>query len=80
MVWRDDSWLEAIVRIAPVLVVAFILRRVLGFEEGLGGLLILVGVLAVLTVLWNFVLAALPRDEEAPPEPPAGREPRRSGS
>ena len=67
MVWRDDSWLDAIFRIAPVLVVAFILRRVLGFEEGLGGVLILVGLVAVLAVLWNFVLAALPRDEHRSP-------------
>lgn len=61
---RDRGLLDSIILFVPVIVVAFALREVVGFGEGLLDFVILLCVVSVLTVLWGLALGAIRGDGE----------------
>jgi hypothetical protein len=53
---KQATWLGTAVGVVPVLVVAFVLRRILGLDDDFTGFRLLLGLILVLAVIWGLVL------------------------
>lgn len=57
----SETWLSNLVRIVPVLLAAYWLRRVLGFDEDFTGFFATLLLVVVLAVMWGLVLRRVRR-------------------
>jgi hypothetical protein len=56
---QDADWWQVGLIIVPVLLAAFFLRRVLGFEDDVVGFLVVLGLVLVLAPIWALILRAV---------------------
>lgn len=61
-----ESWLSTLVRIVPVLLAAFWLRRVLGLDDDFTGFLATLLLVVVLAAMWGVALRLARRRRRAP--------------
>jgi hypothetical protein len=62
---EEASWLDTAVRVVPVLVVAFVLRGVIGLD-GFAGFLATLGLVFVLAAVWGLTLRRIRRHRSVP--------------